>query len=124
MSGGAVVHSFSEIFRKIQPYPKDFQSRSAERENPRNMKPHQLLAIIFIAVCSIGTAAAERFAVKNTNATGPDSLDQAIVDANAHPNTDANTRMISHLIFRLPIRIEIRRLEFSPSLWLSPDSQE
>jgi hypothetical protein len=91
MSGGAVVHSFSEIFRKIQPYPKDFQSRSAERENPRNMKPHQLLAIIFIAVCSIGIAAAERFAVKNTNATGLDSLDQAIVDANAHPNTDVNT---------------------------------
>ena len=53
------------------------------------MKRNQLVA--FLAICSIGTAAADTFTVKNTNPTGSDSLVQAVADANAHPNIDVNT---------------------------------
>ena len=53
------------------------------------MKRNQLA--IVLAICSIGTAGADTFTVKNTNASGADSLVQAVADANAHPNIDANT---------------------------------
>ena len=44
-----------------------------------------------ITACSIGTAVADTFTVKNTNPSGADSLGQAITDANGHPNIDVNT---------------------------------
>lgn len=62
------------------------------------MKRNLLLAII--AVYSVGTAAADRFTVKNTNASGPDSLGQAISDANGHPNSNVNTPDM--IVFAIP----------------------
>ena len=44
-----------------------------------------------ITACSIGTAAADTFTVKNTNPSGADSLGQAISDANAHANINVDT---------------------------------
>jgi hypothetical protein len=65
-----------------------------------NMKPHQLLAIIFIGACSIATAAADTYTVKNTNPSGVDSFSQAVMDANGHPNIDANTPDL--IVFAIP----------------------
>ena len=53
------------------------------------MKIFALLSLL--AGILIGTAAADTFTVKNTNANGADSLVQAVADANAHPNIDVNT---------------------------------
>ncbi len=63
------------------------------------MKPQLLLALL--ALCFCHTAAADTFTVKNTNATGADSLAQAIVDANGQPNTDADTP--DRIEFDIPI---------------------
>jgi hypothetical protein len=53
------------------------------------MKRHHLLTLI--AVCSIGSVAADTFTVSNTSDGGAGSLRQAITDANGHPNIDVNT---------------------------------
>ena len=53
------------------------------------MKQRNLLALL--ALCSLGTAAADTFTVTNTNDSGAGSLRMAITDSNAHPNIDANT---------------------------------
>ena len=45
-----------------------------------------LVGLFVLLAC--GSAAASTFAVKNTNDTGPDSLHQAILDANANPGAD------------------------------------
>lgn len=63
------------------------------------MKTHLFYALC--AVCFIGTAAADTFTVKNTNATGADSFAGAIVNANGHPNTDADTP--DRIEFDIPI---------------------
>jgi hypothetical protein len=52
-------------------------------------KRHHLVTLI--ALCFVRTAAADTFTVKNTNTNGADSLVQAVADANAHPNIDADT---------------------------------
>ena len=48
-----------------------------------------LVSLLIIA--SLGSVAADTFTVTNTNATGAGSLVQAVADANAHPNIDADT---------------------------------
>jgi hypothetical protein len=62
------------------------------------MKQHQILSMI--AACSIGTAAADTFTVKNTNPSGPDSFGQAIGAANGHANIDVNTPDV--IVFAIP----------------------
>ena len=53
-----------------------------------------------ITACSIGTAAADTFTVKNTNPSGADSLGQAISDANAHANINLDTPDM--IVFAIP----------------------
>ena len=58
----------------------------------RNINMNRNRFLTFLAICSsIASAAADTFTVKNTNASGADSFAQAIVEANAHPNIDADT---------------------------------
>ena len=53
-----------------------------------------------ITACSIGTAVADTFTVKNTDPSGTDSLGQAIIDANGHPNINMNTPDM--IVFAIP----------------------
>jgi len=62
------------------------------------MKPSQLLTLI--AACSITSAAADTYTVKNTNPSGVDSFSQAVMDANGHPNIDAD--MPDLVVFAIP----------------------
>jgi len=62
------------------------------------MKPSQLLTLI--AACSITSAAADTYTVKNTNPSGVDSFSQAVMDANGHPNIDADTPDL--VVFAIP----------------------
>ncbi|MGI8957393.1 MAG: beta strand repeat-containing protein [Chthoniobacterales bacterium] len=50
------------------------------------MKLLQILALL--GICSLATAGADTFTVINTDDSGPGSLRQAILDANAHMNID------------------------------------
>lgn len=49
------------------------------------------LLLVTLALGSLATVTADTFTVRNTNATGADSLAQAIADANAHPNLNLTT---------------------------------
>ncbi len=62
------------------------------------MKLPQILSII--TACSIGTAAADTFTVKNANPSGTDSFGGAISDANGHANIDVNTPDV--IVFAIP----------------------
>ena len=64
-----------------------------------NMKPYQLFTLI--AACSIASAVADTYTVKNTNPSGVDSFSQAVMDANSHPNIDANTPDL--IVFTIPV---------------------
>ena len=48
----------------------------------------------------MASAAADTYTVKNTNPSGVDSFSQAVMDANSHPNIDANTPDL--IVFSIP----------------------